>query len=534
MKILLIGINAKYIHPAYGMYQIVANSDYPCEFSEFNIKDDNQTILDYINKYNPDLLCFSVYIWNVEKIKALLLDLSKYQVLLGGPEVSFSCEYFLVQHGVSYILKGEGEESFNSLVHAIVNKNPLKDVPNLYYKEGNEVLYTYDKKPDIFKIKHAHHLNKDFKNRIAYIESSRGCYFKCSYCLASTDKPVRFFPSEKLKEEILFLLEKRVKTIKFLDRSFNINVPYTIETLSFIKANDNNYTTFQFEVIGDYLNEEVFKLLRSFKSDMLRFEIGVQSLNNKTLKAIDRTQNNKLLLANIKKLSSFMATHVDLIAGLPYENLKSFKKTFNGVFETYPKELQLGFLKELKGTKINLTKAKYKYKFQEKAPYEVLENKYISKESLKEITAVCRGLDVYYNKGNFPRTMKYLFEVLKLDPYETFLALSKDLECIQCFESVAQNLYTTIKTEYKECLLYTIKQDYLTKFHVKPKIWWEYFMTRARRKVLYEYLVERNGLVSLETLYRYAHVEETKDEIFAIIYKDLTNITVTVKKEKST
>lgn len=534
MKILLIGINAKYIHPAYGIYQIVANSKYPCDFIEYSIKDENQKILDYINEYKPDLLGFSVYIWNVEKIKELLPNLKHFKILLGGPEVIHSCDNFLLEYNVSYVIKGEGEESFNYLIDALVNKTSLKEVPNLYYKILNHVFFTFDQKPEIFNIKHAHHLNKDFKNRIAYIESSRGCYFKCSYCLASTDKPVRFFPSEKLKEEISFLLKKKVKTIKFLDRSFNVNVPYTLEILKYIKANDNNHTTFQFEVIGDYITQDILKLLKTFRSDMLRFEIGVQSLNNKTLKEIDRVQNNKVLLKNIKELNSFMVTHIDLIAGLPYENLGSFKNTFNKTFMTFPKELQLGFLKELKGTKISKTKLEHKYIFQTNSPYEVIENKYLSKTDLEEIKMVCKGLDIYYNKGNFPRTMKYLFETLKLNPYKTFLALSKQLDCLQCFEDITQNIYNTIKTKNKDCLLYIIKQDYLTKFHVKPKIWWEYNMTRQRRRELYEYLIKMNGLLSLELLYRYAHVEETDNEIFTVIYKDLSNITVYVKKEKST
>ncbi|MGI6710294.1 MAG: DUF4080 domain-containing protein [Bacilli bacterium] len=533
MKILLIGINAKYIHPAYGIYQIVANSNYSCDFIEYSIKDDNKKIIDYINKYNPDLLGFSVYIWNVEKVKELLPNLKNYSILLGGPEVTYSSEYFLLDYGVSYIIKGEGEESFNFLVDAIINKKPLNEVPNLYYKILNKAFFSFDKKPDISKIKHSHNLNKDFKNRIAYIESSRGCYFNCSYCMASTDKPVRFFSLEKLKEEISFLLKEKVKIIKFLDRSFNVNAEYTLAILNYIKANDNNHTTFQFEVIGDYINQDMIKLLKTFRSDMLRFEIGIQSLNKKTLKEIDRIQNNKLLLRTLKELNSFMITHLDLIAGLPYENLKSFKKTFNKTFLTFPKELQLGFLKELKGTKISLTKEKHKYIFEEESPYEVIQNKYLSKKDIEELKIVCKGLDTYYNKDNFPRTMEYLFKTLKLNPYKTFLALAKNLDNIKSFEEVTQNIYKTVKTKKKETLLYIIKQDYLTKFKIKPKIWWEHNITRKRRKELYEYLVKMNGLLSLELLYRYAHIEEVKDEIFTIIYKNQNNITIYTKKDRS-
>ena len=173
----------------------------------------------------------------------------------------------------SYIIKGEGEESFNFLVDAIINKKPLNEVPNLYYKILNKAFFSFDKKPDISKIKHSHNLNKDFKNRIAYIESSRGCYFNCSYCMASTDKPVRFFSLEKLKEEISFLLKEKVKIIKFLDRSFNVNAEYTLAILNYILPYENNHTTFQFEVIGDYINQDMIKLLKTFRSDMLRFEI---------------------------------------------------------------------------------------------------------------------------------------------------------------------------------------------------------------------------------------------------------------------
>lgn len=525
MKILLIGINSKYIHPATGIHQLVANSKYPVSFLEFSIKDQNQTIIEAMEKEDYDLIGFSVYIWNIEKIKEIIKAYSqKAMILLGGPEASYRPDLLYFDNRIAYIIKNEGEKAFNELIEYLNMKRKLSEVSNLYYKENNKIHYTYDRLPNLENIKHDLALIKDFKNRIFYLEASRGCPFRCSYCLSSLDDKVRFFSLDKVKEEILFALKNKVKSVKFLDRTFNLKQEKMREIVEFIRENDNNLTTFQFEIVGDLLDEETIKTLQTVRRGQIRFEVGIQSTNPIVTKAVNRKQDFKKLQKNILKIKDKIIVHLDLIAGLPYEDKQSFIRTFNETFLLFPDELQLGFLKELQGTEISFTKEFHEYQFSDNPPYEVQKNKYLSEADLDEIRIVERIVNRYYNTNSFPRTMEYLFNVKKLNPYQTFLKIGRYIEKkgIKTMQpnTVALNLYEALDNLDQEELLYIIKQDYLYKA-IKPMIWWERNITREERQMVYKNFIEQYPQLNLETLYRYSHLEKFKDEYCLTTYKPL-------------
>lgn len=531
-KTLLVGINSKYIHPSMGVFQLYTNALYETKYKEFSIKDDINYIINEINNDNSPILGLSVYIWNVEIVKKILPKINKL-IFLGGPEASYNTSLLYNYENVKYIIKGEGEEAFNELIEYLQGKRTIETVSNLYYLDNNSgkktLKYTYNKLPNLLNIKHDLSLIKDFKNRICYMESSRGCYFNCSYCLASTEKPVRFFPIEEVKKNILFLLENNARIIKFLDRSFNVNKTYTKEILSFIKEHDNGISTFQFEVVGDNIDDEIVDIINSLRPKMIRFEIGIQTTNPIVTKEIRRVQDFNKLRENILKIKNNVVIHTDLIAGLPLETFESFRKSFNDTFMLFTEELQLGFLKELKGTHISLTKDKYNYIFSDTSPFEVISNKDITSEELKTIKFVEEGVDRFYNKGEFKNLMNYLFIDLKLNPFDTFYNFIKDmtkdypLSHFQ-FPELTNLLYNSISKliDNKERLFYIIKKDYLTRIKIKPKIFWKSTITREERNHIYKELSNREN-IDINELYNYAYLDKytynNKTTYFIINYK---------------
>jgi len=525
MQTLLIGINSKYIHPAMGVIQIYTNSEFPCTLKEFTIKDTKENIINYIKNETFNILAFSVYIWNISLIKEIIEELEFIDtILLGGPEASYRPNDFLKYKNVKFIIKDEGEEAFNKLIYELMHEKNFLNVPNLYYRINDRFEFTYLKKPNINKIKFDYSLIKDFKNRIVYLEASRGCPFKCSYCLASLEKNVRYIDIKKVKENILYCLENKAKVIKFLDRSFNINPKQMLEIIEFLKEHDNNYTIYQFEIVGDILNEEVINSLKTIRKGLIRFEIGIQSLNETVTKAVRRKQNMEKLIRNIKEIKENIVIHLDLIAGLPYEDKLSFIDTFNKTFLLFPDELQLGFLKELQGTEISLTKEIHNYKFNSNPPYEIIENKYITKEELEEIRLVEAGVEKFYNSKNFPRLMDYLFKKLNLNPYFTFLKIIKDLNLEKLnsyqFDELTKHLYESLKVLVpdQDYLLFIIKQDYLSKFNLKPKIFWNIDINKDEKKQIFEKAHKLYNL-NIDYLYRYAHIEKYNDVYYLITYK---------------
>lgn len=540
MKTLFIAINSKYIHPAMGVFQIIANTNYDVSYHEFTIKDKNEDIIKYILENEYDVLAFSIYIWNTKKIKYILkyLKTINYNKIIycGGPEASYDYEELIFKYNVNYITKGEGENSFNHLIDYLVGKREIKNVDNLYYLDNNQIKYTYNKPCDLNVIKHDYSLIKDFKNRICYIESSRGCYYNCAYCMASLEKPVRFFPIETVKKDLLFLLENNARIIKFLDRSFNVNRGYMLEILKFINEHDNGVSTFQFEIVGDLLSDEEIAYINTMRKGYLRFEIGIQSTNDITMKAINRHQNFNRIKENILSIRDNVAIHTDLIAGLPFENYERFKQSFNETFLLLTEELQLGFLKELKGTEISDKKDEYGYIFDNNPPFEVLENSYITNEELEKIKLVEESVDKFYNSKNFTRTFKYLFTNYKIDPFSFFMNITLffknnniDFKKIQ-FDELTNYLYESISNCVndinKDELFFIMKQDYLSRLDLRPKIFWNNNISKQDRREMYLELSNKFNL-NIDLLYKNARYEYfIKDNIMYIYL-----ITYNPKKE---
>jgi len=527
MNICIVGINSKYIHPAFGAHQIKCNSKEDIDLLEFTIKDSKTKILDSLNKY--DIIAFSTYIWNIEMVKDLLNSLTNKTIILGGPEASYQFDTLFNYPCVKYIIKGEGEESFNELIDFLNEKIDIQKVSNLYYFD-EVVKFTYTKLPDLKSIKHNYTLTNDLKNKICYLESSRGCYFNCSYCLASLEKPVRFFDIEEVKSNLKYLLDNNAKIIKFLDRSFNVDQKSMLEILRFIKENDNGYTTFQFEVVGDMLSDEVISLIQTMRKKFIRFEIGIQSTNPKTIEAILRRQNFDKLKSNIERIKDYIVIHTDLICGLPYEDKETFKKSFNETFLLFTEELQLGFLKELKGTHISKNKDLYNYVFSETSPYEVISNNFINKSEIDEVKLVEKSLDKFYNPGYFQRTFSYIFKDLKLNPYDTFKAITEyilkkgEFNSFQ-FDEITILLYESLLpfVTDKDKLLYIIKQDYLTKNKIKPKIWWDSYITKQEKTFIFNKFIKEYPTLNLDILYKYSKLERYKNEYFLVTYNDNIN-----------
>jgi radical SAM superfamily enzyme YgiQ (UPF0313 family) len=494
-------------------------------YKEFTIKDNVGSMISYIENSSFDLLGFSVYIWNSSYVQEILASLRISQpILLGGPEASYSPDQFFRYGSVSYIIRNEGEESFNELIEYLEGTRSIADVSNLYYRDTSQISYTFSKLPNLENIRHDLALIGDFENRICYLESSRGCPFRCAYCLASLEKKVRNFPIENVKADIDYALSHHAKTVKFLDRSFNADQKSMQDILRYIRDRDNGITVFQFEIVGDLLNDETISFLKTIRRGLIRFEIGIQSANETVTEAVNRHQDYQRLETNIRKIRDNIIIHSDLIAGLPYETKDSFIKTFNQTFHLYADELQLGFLKELKGTEISTVKDQHGYQFASDPPYEVIENRYIRHEELDEIRDVEKSLNPYYNSGHFPRTCKYLFETRGFEPYLTFLKITRHLKkgralsSLQPWES-AQLLYDTLKSETGEELLYIMKQDYLMKDEQKPKIWWENDIAKDERHQIYRLFCDMYPILTMDSLYRYSRLEKYQNRYFLVLYR---------------
>ena len=417
MKALLIGINSKYIHPSVALYQLRANTTYECDLIELTIKDSNDKCIEKITQFDLmeyNLVACSCYLWNIDKYLEIVPILKKLnpslKFVFGGPEVAYDAKYFLTNFSyIDYILEGEGEESFDELCKYLDHKLAITEVSNLHYRGSDSINFTYQKHPDLTKIKLATLDILDYKNRIIYLESSRGCPYHCSYCTASLDNKVRYFPLQKVLDILYVLMENETKVVKFLDRTFNANFDYMMRILDFIDEH-NKCTVFQFEVVGELVKKETIERIRNLKFKYLRFEIGIQSTNDKVNLAVCRRQNMPKLKENIYLLNQTnkVDLHIDLIAGLPYETKESFISSFDEAFLLRGKELQLGFLKFLRGTKLLDSIEEHEYTYSEKAPYEIISNKYMTHKDLEEIECVEQSLNRYYNSGICPKLFDYL------------------------------------------------------------------------------------------------------------------------------
>lgn len=433
MKILLTAINAKYIHSNLAIYSLRACAgEYKSqiELAEFTINNQKDYILEEIYKRKPDILCFSVYIWNLDYVESVAREFKKIcpdtPVWVGGPEVSYEVEDFLTSHPeIDGVMIGEGEETFREVCGYYAGNRGLDDIQGIAYRDNNGIRVTESRAiMDMSRIPFCYDTMEDFSNRIIYYESSRGCPFSCSYCLSSVDKSLRFRDTELVKKELLFFINQKVPQIKFVDRTFNCNHAHAMEIWRFIKEHDNGVTNFHFEISADLINEEELKLISDMRPGLIQLEIGVQSTNEVTIKEIHRTMKLERLKEVVRAVQSGanVHEHLDLIAGLPYEDYDSFARSFDEIYELKPNQLQLGFLKVLKGSFMYDHAKEYGIIYHDRPPYEVLSTKWISFDDVLRIKKVEEMLEVYYNSGQFEITMK-LMDVLYDSAFDFFQRL---------------------------------------------------------------------------------------------------------------
>ena len=420
MKILLAACNAKYIHSNLAVYDLRAYASAYQEhilLREYTINQTKDEILKDIYLTGADVVCFSCYIWNISFVKDLLCDLHKIlpetKFWAGGPEVSFDAEAFLRKTPqMTGVMIGEGEKTFLELVHYYVDgEGSLTEIPGIVYHDGEEIYNNgWRELTDLSEIPFVYEQLKDFENKIIYYESSRGCPFSCSYCLSSIDKKLRFRDLELVRRELQFFLDHRVPQVKFVDRTFNCRHEHAMEIWRYILEHDNGVTNFHFEISADLLRDEEIQLMSKMRPGLIQLEIGVQSTNTDTIHAIHRHMDLVKLERSVAKIHSFgnIHQHLDLIAGLPYEDYNTFHRSFNDVYEMKPDQLQLGFLKVLKGSLMEQEAQKYGILHKEKEPYEVLSTNWLSYREILNVGRVESMVEVYYNSGQFQNTLEYL------------------------------------------------------------------------------------------------------------------------------
>lgn len=423
MKVLLAALNAKFIHSSLALAYLDSfcqSGDWKIEKREYTINELTTHILADIFRQNPDILCFSVYIWNVEAILEICADYKKIAphtlIVLGGPEVSFNAAEIMEKNpAVDCIIRGEGEYTLQEL---LANKSAGKDfsgIQGLTYRTSGQIVENpardliYDL--DIIPSPYNKNSLEKYRNRTIYYETSRGCPYNCSYCLSSTLKGVRYFSLERVKKDLRFLMSARIKEVKFVDRTFNCHEKRAMEIMRFI-IEENIKTKFHFEICADLISEEMLEFLEEIPPGVFDFEIGIQSTFPAALQAVNRQMNWAKLSRNIRLLASCgkIHLHLDLIAGLPYEDYATFVHSFNDVYSLSPQVIQLGFLKLLKGSKIRNEAKSHAYLYQEKPPYQVLANKYLTYEELVRLTEIEDLLDRYYNSGVFSCTLNYIID----------------------------------------------------------------------------------------------------------------------------
>ena len=443
LKILLAACNAKYIHSNLAVYNLKSCSG---EYSpnvvikEYTINQIQDDILKDIYLEQPDVICFSCYIWNISFVKELVPDLKKIlphvDFWAGGPEVSYDAVEFLKKNPAFFgVMVGEGEETFHELAGYYIERKPenLKEIRGVAFHDETKVpdiVHTgWRELMDLSKVPFAYSNLTEFKNRIIYYESSRGCPFSCSYCLSSIDKKLRFRDIELVKKELQFFIDNKVPQVKFVDRTFNCKHDHAMAIWRYITEHDNGITNFHFEISADLLREEELALMKTMRPGLIQLEIGVQSTNPQTIKAIRRTMDFEKLKGIVEQIHSFgnIHQHLDLIAGLPYEGYDSFHKSFCDVYALRPEQFQLGFLKVLKGSHMMEMTGEYQILYKDREPYEVLSTAWLTYGEILRLKMVESMVEVYYNSGQFKNTLVFLEKYFD-DPFRMYEALGRFYE----------------------------------------------------------------------------------------------------------
>ncbi len=428
MKSLLVGINAKFIHTNLAIRYIAKYGEQrnvPIEIAEYTINQSIDYILDGVLSEGADIIGFSCYLWNIEMIKKLVRMIKQVSpstlIFLGGPEVSYNTEDWMAESpGIDYIIAGEGEIATIDLLKKLSNQDSINACYNLTYRntEGNITKNVQGPAMDLADVPFVYEKGlPGLNHKILYYETSRGCPYACQYCLSSIEKGVRFRPLNMVYKELQFFLDEKVTQIKFVDRTFNANKRHTLAIWHYLHENDNGVTNFHFEITADLLDDETINFLRHVRVGLFQFEVGVQSTNEATIVDIDRKTDFDKLKDRVLRVmeGQNIHMHLDLIAGLPKEDYKSFAKSFNDVMAMKPEQLQLGFLKVLKGSQIHVLQKQYGIVYRDFAPYEVLSTKEMSYADLRRLKDIEHLLELYYNSMQFQSSVAYLMALCAHD-----------------------------------------------------------------------------------------------------------------------
>lgn len=551
MKIVLATLNAKYIHTNLAIRYLKASAypEFIPELAEYTIKDPAFNIVSDLFQKQPDVVGFSCYIWNIEEtlhvIKMLKTVLPNTKVILGGPEVSYDVHHWLKNHAeIDFIVMGEGETSFKELLHYLDGDVSLEDVRGICYLEDGKVkIHAQPPKIDLRELATPFRFEEDLPQlgkRIQYIETSRGCPFQCQFCLSSIEVGVRYFNREKIKEDIRFLMDNGARTIKFVDRTFNISRSYAMEMFQFLIDEHKPGVVFQFEITADIMRPEVIQFLNdNAPKGLFRFEIGVQSTNDLTNELVKRRQNFEKLKRTVTmvKEGGKIDQHLDLIAGLPEEDYASFRDTFNDVFAMRPEELQLGFLKLLRGTGLRLEAKKYGYTYVDIAPYEIFSNNVLTFDDIVRIKHAEDVLEKYWNAHRMDYTIEYLVTEVFETPFDFFQSFGTYWEMRgwsrigHQLEDLFQRLLEFLQTvpNVDLAIVQNIMQlDYLQEQQFQPrKIWWKERTDKEQQKNIYT-LLRQNPTIAGE---EFAAMGITERDLFkhsliiptTISYQDFLN-----------
>jgi anaerobic magnesium-protoporphyrin IX monomethyl ester cyclase len=522
MNIVLTTLNAKYIHTnlAIRYLKAYAQPEYDATIVEYTIKDPVINIVSDLIQKKPDVIGFSCYIWNIEETIKVIKMIKKINpdilIVVGGPEVTYDVlEWMEKVPGFDVIVIGEGEQTFKQLLAGFSNGRDFSEVHGIAYRnEGGIQLNPQRNKLDLKDLPSPYRFEEDaayLSKRVTYVETSRGCPFSCQFCLSSIEVGVRYFDREKIKDDIRYLMANGAKTIKFVDRTFNISRSYAMEMFRFLIDEHLPGTVFQFEITADIMRPEVIAFLNvEAPAGLFRFEIGVQSTNDYTNELVMRKQNFDKLKRTVTmvKDGGKIDQHLDLIAGLPEEDYHSFKKTFNDVFAMRPEELQLGFLKMLRGTGLRLRAADHDYVYMDHSPYEILGNNVLDFNDIIKIKQVEDVLEKYWNDHRMDNTVEFLVTKVFPSPFDFFQEFGSYWETKgwsrigHQLEDLFKRLYQFLQekgVEHIEQIVSLMKYDYLASMKYKPrKPWWELSSDKKQRSDLYREIIKNPGALGQE------------------------------------
>lgn len=535
MKLLIVALNSKYTHTSLSVRCIHGAVKDICDssFVEYTINDNQESVVADIFARKPDCIAFSCYIWNIENVLKIASVIKKASpgttIVLGGHEVEHDSESILNEYKyIDAVLRGEGEISMREYVKCFLGEKDISSAFSITYRKDDEIVYLPDAKTfvDLNEVPFVYDDSIDeIKNKVIYYETSRGCPYNCTYCLSGEGHKVRFLDVERVKKEFDFFIKKRVPLVKLVDRTFNADIKRAKEIFEFVAQNPGD-TCFHMELSGDIIDDETIEILSKVKKGTLQFEIGVQTTNPETTKAINRKVSFDKLKTVVTRLMSKdnIHIHLDLIAGLPYEDLTSFKNSFNEVIAIKPHVLQLGFLKMLKGSYIRGQQHDFGYEFKDFAPYEIIKNDFISFEELLELKITENALDRFYNSGYFKNTMEYLMSKTK-DYYGIFhkIGLYMSMEYPTGYAFSKQLLFDIIYECFgkdDDVFVEKLKKDYLISFRPGARPCWMGEHNDEYTKIAYEMFKDEELKKEHYPFYYDVPAKEIMKHIYAEKFKD--------------